>query len=56
MSAFLIIMLLLALYVIEIISEMLKTIQQLLALGGDSAGVNFVPYFRQVSFRQGLVS
>ena len=32
----------------EIISEMLKTIQQMLIKGGPSAGLAFVPYYRQI--------
>jgi hypothetical protein len=32
----------------EIISEMLKTIQQILIQGGDVAGIAFVPYYRQI--------
>jgi len=32
----------------EIISEMLKTIQQLLHMGGEVAGAAFVPYYRQI--------
>ena len=32
----------------EIMSEMLKTIQHILVHGGESAGVAFVPYYRQI--------
>lgn len=32
----------------EIVSEMLKTLQQVLRMGGSRAGVSFVPYYRQI--------